>query len=133
MGRNRYLPLIAVVTTVLLFGCGKADKFDEHDQYVGRSGSYVIGVQYGYAVIFKDGEYIVYDIYNPCYSGSYPNLQFSCSFMKLNCTFSDPSTFTAKVTAPGLDLPETITFHRSDTPLDKDGDGLLDEMYGSAF
>jgi len=133
MARNTHL-LLTVATAILLAGCGKADKFNESDLYVGRSGPYVVGIYFsGYAVVFENGEYIEYDKYNPSYSGTYPNIRFSCSFMSLECTFSDSSVFTAKVSAPTLGLPETMTFHRSDTPLDKDGDGRLDEIYGSAF
>ena len=134
MGRNRHLSLIAIVAAILLAGCGKADRFQESDLYVGRSGPFVIGVYFsGYAVVFKDGQYVEYDKYTAVSSGSYPSIKFTCSFMELDCTFQGPSVFTAKVAATGLGLPETMTFHRSDTPLDKDGDGRLDEIYGSAF
>ena len=125
---SRCLPLVAAV--LLLAGCGKADRFQESDLYVGRSGSFVVGVHFdGYAVLFKDRQYVEFDKYTAASLGSYPSIRFTCSFMELDCTFSDPSAFMATVTAPGLGLPGQMTFHRSDVPLDKDGDGLLDDAW----
>lgn len=113
---------------LLLAGCGKEDSFRTGDQYVGRSGRYVLSVHFdGWATVFEDGRYLVQDRYAKT-EGEYPLLHYEACGVSMDCAFTDPSAFTATLTGKGgLDLPDVMTFRRSDTPLDADGDGILDE------
>lgn len=118
--------LLAVA--LLLAGCSKPDTFRKEDQYVCRTGRYVISVFFtGSVTVFQDGRYVSQNNESKV-KGAYPELKIQGAGLYLDCVFSSPETFTAsEIERSGLDLPDGLVFRRDATVLDVNHDGVLDE------
>lgn len=126
---NRVLLALAVV--LMAAGCTKGNSFQPEDQYIGRSGSFVISVFFsGSVTVFQDGAYVLQS-HQAGVEGSYPELRIQGAGVCLDCSFQDPASFTASVVKDGgVGLPGSIRFVRDAAVLDKNGDGILDETQG---
>jgi len=126
---NRVLLALAVV--FMAAGCTKGNSFQPGDQYIGRSGSFVISVFFsGSVTVFQDGAYVLQSLQAEV-EGRYPELTIQGAGVCLDCSFRDPEGFTATVRKDGgVGLPGSIRFVRDATFLDKNGDGILDETQG---
>lgn len=110
--------------------------YSDHSMVVSISGKQNFGI-----TIYKDKEWVYQNLHNVTISGDYPiytytygNSQYQ---LKLTCSYSNPSTFTAVVDFcniverknPGqiITLPSPMLFKADNRVLDANGDGILDE------
>ena len=123
--------LLALAVVSAAVSCSKADAFRQEDQYVGRSGPFVVSVFFsGSVTVFQDGAFVLQS-HQAGVEGSYPELRIQGAGVCLDCSFQDPASFTASVVKDGgVGLPRSIRFVRDATVLDKNGDGILDETQG---
>lgn len=123
--------LLALAVVFAAVSCSKVDAFQQEDQYVGRSGPFVVSVFFsGSVTVFQDGAFVLQS-HQAGVEGSYPELRIQGAGVCLDCSFQDPASFTASVVKDGgVGLPGSIRFVRDATVLDKNGDGILDETQG---
>lgn len=97
-------------------------------QFVFRDATWVVSVfMDGPITIYKDGSYVFQD-FDAGALGDYPELTFMAREFVMDCSFSDAKTFVGAIQKEpeGIDLPDSMKFKQDDTPLDYNGDGVID-------
>lgn len=129
MARSRLLLLIAALCG--LMACTKSEEGTpdlDGKQFVFRDATWTVALYMdGPITIFKDGAYVHQD-FEVSATGTYPQFTFRSREVEMACAFSNPKTFVGTVQKEpgGIDLPSPMTFTQDDSPLDRNGDGLLD-------
>ena len=126
MARSRVWLLIAALCG--LMACSKNESTPEvGGQYLFRDAQWTVSVYMsGDVTVFKDGHYVFQGL-GMSAVGSYPTITISGSGLSMSCSFSGEDSFTGKILQdPGIGLPSSMSFYRDATPLDRNGDGVLD-------
>ena len=153
MKKNLFL-LIAFIATILC-SCSSDDGNDnapKQSQFIYSDNSILVGISIGnpYVIsIFKNGECVYQNLYGAKVSGEYPIYTYTYNapgyesdvHLKLTCSYSNPSSFTATVEYSNIigenysphykgeviTRPSTMLFKADNRILDVNGDGVLDE------
>lgn len=143
-----------ILLSILAIGLSSCSSDDAGDsvsvagkQYVFRNDTLIVSVSFldgGQAAMqaFNRGSICFSNLYQCSYSGEYPSIAFECHEYNsyqfaMSCQFSAKSSFNATVTSNGLttiwehkpfNLPERMQFNEYSDALDKNGDGVIDEL-----
>ena len=133
--------LILILSVFFFAGCttdGNDTEKPTADYYVGRSGSFVLSVEISNnrctrVTGYKDNQ-VFSQVAQISTTGQYPDYTYSGDGFSLVCHYTDANSFSASVsgrmpvlyTGGYTDVSGTFNFTRTDTPLDVNGDGILD-------
>lgn len=132
--------LLLAALAVFLAGCGSdtkdlatsEDGSPKTGQYIARTSNIIIAVEYSACpsvTVFTDGRY-TYQLIGAKVSGSWPAYVIDYGPLVLACDFSKADTFTGKILAEGeaSGIPSGLTYRYDTTVLDRNGDGIIDNM-----
>jgi uncharacterized protein YcfL len=135
--------LILILSAFLLVGCstdGNDTESPTAGVYIGRSGSVVLSAEIEFnrctrVTAYKDNQ-VCSQVAQITTTGQYPDYTYSGDGFNLVCHYTDANSFSAFVSGqmPTLytggytDVSGTFNFTRKDTPLDVNGDGILDSL-----
>ena len=144
MGAMKYF-LLSLLSVFLLVGCSTDGNDTERPTagvYIGRSGSVVLSAEIEFnrctrVTGYKDNQ-IFSQVAQISTTGQYPDYTYSGDGFSLVCHYTDANSFSASVsgrmpvlyTGGYTDVSGTFNFTRTDTPLDANGDGILDSSQG---
>lgn len=144
--------LFALLTIFIFASCQKDSENvsqPKTGQYLYTDNTYTIAVgvyenkKYCSITIFENGKYVWQDVRSdknlsgdwPTYIFAYSSYNLQSGEIVFNCTYNNNSEFSAAVqeNTTEINLPASMVFKYDNKVLDRNGDGILDELQPEYF